>query len=64
MKTMSTIIHTSSVSVINLEGLALDASRPGRLVPLEEIKGGDAVAPVVDEPSVSQKMSTENYPVG
>lgn len=64
MKTIRVIIHSSAVSVINLEGLALDAGRPGRLIALEEIKGGDAVHAVINEPGVAQEVTAENYSVG
>ena len=64
MRPLSATIHTSVLSMVDLEGLALDAGRPGRLTALEEIKGGDSVHAVINEPGVAQEVTAENYSVG
>lgn len=64
MRLLNAIIHNSVVSVIDLRGLALDAGRPGRLIAHEEIKGGDAVQAIINEPSVPQEVTTKDHSVG
>lgn len=60
---LSATIHTSVLSIVGLEGLALDGGRPGRLIAFEEIKGGDAVHAVINEPSVPQEMTAQDHSV-
>lgn len=60
MGQLNAIIRNSVVSVIDLKGLALDAARPGRLIALEEIKRGDTVHAIINEPSVPQEMAAKD----
>lgn len=54
-------IQTSVVSLVDLRNLALDPTRPGRLVALENLQCGDAVVSVVNKPRSLKQAAADDH---
>jgi len=54
-------IQTSAVRLVDLRNLALDLSRPGRLVALENLQRGDAVMSVVNKPRSLKQAAADDH---